>query len=254
MAHAWDKQVVLVTGASRGIGREVALQCARLGAQVHVCARQVSSLSTLSELPGITAHVCDVRDTAQLDALFAAIQSEHGRLDVLVNNASILGPIGPLAGIDDEPWREAIDINLNGTFFVTRRALPLLEHAHRIPALMINLSSSVGRKARAKWGAYSISKIAVEGLTDLVTAEHDASSLVAVSLNPGGTATQMRAEAYPDEDAASLPTAEEVARTVVLLMHQVGVEQAGAKFSSRALFDVLDQDGITGSSLPRDDA
>ncbi len=246
------EQVILITGASRGIGHELALLCAERGAHVHVCARSLESLDALASHPHITAHACDIREGAALDAMFARIHATHGHLDVLVNNASVLGPIGKVADLDDEAWQQTIDINLNGTFFVTRRALQLLEKSQRSPALIINLSSSVGRKARANWASYCISKYAVEGFTQLLTDEWDASSLVAVSLNPGGTATEMRASAYPEEDPNSLPSAHKVAQTAALLIAHVGAEQAGARFSSRSLFSLLEYEHLEVSELPRE--
>lgn len=256
MSRALPGLVVLITGASRGIGLALAELLCHHGAQVHACARHIEPLLALRDTFPEQLHLtpCDIRDGEALDRLFAQIASQHGRLDVLVNNASVLGPTTTLAEISDEAWRQTLDINLDGTFFVTRRALPLLQKSDSAPALVLSLSSSVGRKVRANWGAYSISKWAVEGMSQLLTEESDAARLIAVTLNPGGTATPMRAEAYPEEDPDTLPSAEQVARTIALLITRLGPEQAGARYSSRALFDLLDQaDALQdAAALPRD--
>ena len=248
--------VALVTGASRGIGYHTARALLEAGATVYACSRHIEPLErSEASHERLVALRCDVRSIKQVRAMMARIERDHGRLDLLVNNASILGAKGPLQGLDPEAWRETIDINLNGAFFIAQAALPLLaQRASRSPAKIIHLSSSVGREARAEWGAYSISKIGLEGLSQLITEERDPDQLISVTLNPGGTATAMRREAYPEEDPSELPDAERIASTIVLLARALTAEQAGAQFSSRALFEAAAAEvRPEASALPRDD-
>ena len=241
------ERVFLVTGASRGIGRALALDLVGRGAVVYALARDVSSLPEVERLHLVSA---DVRDDAALADLATQIQATHGRFDGLINNASILGPKGPLESLDLDGWKQAMQINVDGTFIVTRAMIPLLRRAAR--PLAIFLSSSVGRAGRANWGAYSVSKFGAEALAEILAQELAEDGAVVVSLNPGGTATDMRAEAYPDEDPSTLPTAEDVAATITLLIDTLGVEQNGAKYSSRALFDFIGRDARDARELPRD--
>ena len=255
-----QSKLALVTGASRGIGRALALELVREhGACVYACARSHDELLELQrDCQGLPLHIAalDICDTDALDELFARIEEEQGgTLDFLINNASVLGPTETLDMIEDEAWEHVLDVNVNGSFYVTKRALAMLRAASSAddadsPSIIINLSSSVGRKVRAEWGAYSISKYALEGLSALVAEEEDPSQVVSVTLNPGGTATQMRAEAYPDEDPDSIPSAEKVASTITLLLRTLDASCAGKRYSSRALFDFVDASSIEPGALP----
>lgn len=250
-------KVALITGASRGIGRALAATLARdHGVCVYACARSLDELTALREAcEGASIHVeaLDICDTEALDDLFARIEQEHGQLDFLVNNASVLGPKERLEMIEDEAWEHVLDVNLHGSFYVTKRALSLLRAASSpAPSMIVNLSSSVGRKVRAEWGAYSISKYALEGLSALVAEEEDPRQIISVTLNPGGTATDMRAEAYPDEDPNAIPSANQVADTIVLLLRTLDASCSGRRYSSRALFDLVDAASIDPASLPSD--
>ena len=250
------KEVVLVTGASQGIGRSVASRYASRGSIVWAVARSPQPLEMLEqEHPEhIFTQALDIRDTDALDHLFARITEEYGRLDILINNASILGPMGPLASLDDTAFAHTVSINTTGTFFVTRRAIDLLGASSRRgrAGRIVHLSSSVGRRVRAEWGAYSISKVGVEALNTVLAAERD--DLVTVTLNPGGTATQMRALAYPEEDLSTLPTPDDVARTIELLTTLMTPDVSGRRYSSRALFPLLDEPPQDAELLPHEDA
>jgi NAD(P)-dependent dehydrogenase (short-subunit alcohol dehydrogenase family) len=139
----------------------------------------------------------------------------YERIDVLVNNASILGPMSLLSELSVKDWEEIIRINLNGLFYVTRAVLPhmLRQNVGRI----IDITSSVGHKGRALWGAYSVSKFGVEGLTQVLADELKETGIRVMALNPGGTRTRMRAAAYPEEDPARLQDPMEVARAILYL-------------------------------------
>jgi NAD(P)-dependent dehydrogenase (short-subunit alcohol dehydrogenase family) len=224
--------VALVTGASRGIGRAVALELCARGARVHTCARSPGGdlEASARALPGsLTHHRCDVSSEADVVDLARAIMASDGRLDLLVNNASVLGPMGSLSGVDAAYARVAFDVNALGTLHVLKHADPLLRVAGG--GAIVNLSSSVGRQARGGWGVYSATKFALEALSGAAADELADAGVASVSLNPGGTATDMRAEAYPDEDPSTIPSAE-----------RVGPNESGRRYSSRDLFDLVGSD------------
>lgn len=246
MSRDWSSSIALITGASRGIGRELAVQLAELGATVWACARSTTSLP---KHRNIVARACDIRDADAVGDLFDAIDTAHGRLDVLVNNASILGPTGTLETLDIAGFQETMRINVEGTFIVSKRAVPLLRASER--GVILNLSSSVGRKPRAEWGAYCVSKFGVEAISGILAQELREDGIISVSVNPGGTATDMRAQAYPEEDPSTLPSAERVAETLVLLADSLTLEQSGLMYSSRTLFDHLTLD-TSAQDLPHD--
>lgn len=247
----WSTTVALITGASQGIGRATALAMNALGAHVWVCARDAQALHALTQHAthpdALHARACDITDVAGVASLLGELEEAHGRLDLLVNNASILGPTGELEGLDVAHWQETMRINVDGTFIVSQRAIAPLRKGHC--PLMINLSSSVGRAPRAEWGAYCVSKFGVEAITGILAAELAEDAISVVSLNPGGTATQMRASAYPEEDPDTLPGAQQVAKTIVLLAGVLTPAQSGRRYSSRALFEV---ERAAPEALPHD--
>ncbi len=213
-------QVALITGAGRGIGQSTALLFAHSGAQVVICSRTVPELRTtageIKKQGGrVSFHLVDVADPQAVDRMVTAAVKQHGRIDVLVNNASILGPMTMLSELSVADWDEVIRINLNGLFYVTRAVLSVMlrQNSGRI----INITSSVGRKGRAQWGAYSVSKFGVEGLTQVLADELKETGIRVMALNPGGTRTRMRAAAYPDEDPSRLQDPMEVARAILYL-------------------------------------
>lgn len=242
--------VALVTGASRGIGRATARLLSEAGATVYACARDEEALRELaSENEGVQVCVLDLRDEVMVEELASEILEAHGRLDVLVNNAGVLGPRATLDQTSAEALREVLEVNVVGAFNVLSANYQALRAA-KAPRV-INLSSSVGRKGRAQWGAYAISKFGMEGLSEIAADELGEAAAV-VTLNPGGTATDMRAEAYPDEDPETLPSAEDVAQTIVLLARQLRSEHSGQRFSSRTLFDLADAAPEDSVELPND--
>ena len=247
-----DELVVLVTGGSRGIGRALVLALVDAGATVYTCAtsnRGLDETVQACEGPGaVVAQTADVTKPAQVDKLLERIRADEGRLDALVNNAGVLGPRAPIEEVAIEEWRRTMSVNLDGVFIASKGAIPLLRES--AAGVMVNISSSVGREGRGGWGPYAVSKHGVEGLTDTLADELAADDIAVVSANPGGTATDMRAEAYPEEDPDTLPGAAEVAETLALLIRTVGVDQTAAKYDCRELFDAVDQDVDDPSTLP----
>ncbi|RAL23557.1 YciK family oxidoreductase [Lujinxingia litoralis] len=243
-------KVALVTGASRGIGRACAELLAQAGMTVYACARSEEALQALAAAcPGVLPYPLDLRDEDAVRALASDLGAAHGKLDLLVNNAGILGPRAALDATGADALRNVLEINVVGAFNVLSACYPVLKAAD--DARVINLSSSVGRKGRAQWGAYSISKFALEGLSE-IAADELGNDAIVVTLNPGGTATDMRAEAYPDEDPTTLPSAQAVAQTILLLARQLRPQHNGGRFSARSLFELAAREPKTPVALPQD--
>jgi NAD(P)-dependent dehydrogenase (short-subunit alcohol dehydrogenase family) len=154
---------VLVTAAASGIGRAIAEELADQGARVHICDISAEALEACrKERPDIAASLCDVADEAQVDRMMAEVTAALGGLDVLVNNAGIAGPTGPIEEMDPDAWRRTIDVNLNAMFYCARCAVP---HLKASAGVMINISSVAGRIGYAFRTPYAASKWAVVGLT-----------------------------------------------------------------------------------------
>ena len=253
MSRQWTQSVVVITGASQGIGRAYALECARLGAHVHACARDEQALASLvAQHPNqIVAHPMDVTREEDVERVAGAVGARHGRVDVLMLNASTLGLSSTaLVDYDTDVFRRTLDVNTTGTFVCMKHFGPWL--ARSTDALCAVVSSSVGRKGRGMWGAYSASKFGAEALVDIAADEWEQQGTACISINPGGTATAMRAQAYPDEDPETLPSAQQVAQTFLLLTSCVGMAHTKARYNSRDLFDWLDADApVDPEQLPR---
>ncbi len=203
----------IVTGASRGIGREIARTYVKHGARVLVCARTESDLRSLAresegspgQIHSVSADVTDPDDRVRLvnEAL-----SKFNAIDVLVNNAGILGSRDPIAKYPDDLWDEVIEVNLNAMFHLTKLVLQTMlnQNAGRI----INITSGVGVRGSARWGAYAVSKFGVEGFTQVLADELEGTRVEVNAVNPGPVSTAMRAAAYPEEDPATIPSAEDI--------------------------------------------
>jgi NAD(P)-dependent dehydrogenase (short-subunit alcohol dehydrogenase family) len=218
-------RVILVTGAGRGIGAAAAKTYAAHGATVLLLGRTESNLSALYDEIEAAGHPQPVvipfdLETAlphQYDELAAMIEAEFGRLDGVLHNASIIGPRTPIEQLTGEQFMQVMHVNVNATFMLTTALLPLLKLSG--DASIAFTSSSVGRKGRAYWGAYGVSKFATEGLMQMLADEIDGlGSLRANSINPGATRTDMRAQAYPAEDPTNNPTPEEIMPVYLYLM------------------------------------
>ncbi len=229
-------KTALVTGASRGIGKAVALAYAREGAKVFICARHEAALeSAAAEIRAAGGEAafaaCDLARDGAAERLVREVERRYGAPDVLVNNAGILGPRAPIATYPIDVWEEVMQINVNSVFVLTRAILRLM--TARRQGSIINVSSGVGRIGKARWGAYAVSKFAIEGLTQVLADELKAWNIRANAVNPGGTRTAMRAEAYPDEDPATLPTAEEIAPVFVYLASDDSASVTGQSLDAR---------------------
>jgi NAD(P)-dependent dehydrogenase (short-subunit alcohol dehydrogenase family) len=213
-------KVALITGASRGIGKAVAREYAKEGAKVFICARNESTLeSVASEIRAAGGDAAfaaaDLSRDGAAERIVREVEHRYGPPDVLVNNAGILGPRAPIVTYPIDAWEEVMQINVNSVFILTQAVLRLM--TARRQGSIINVSSGVGRIGKARWGAYAVSKFAIEGFTQVLADELKEWNIRANAVNPGGTRTSMRAAAYPEEDPATLPTPEEIMPVFVYL-------------------------------------
>lgn len=219
-----DGRIILVSGAGRGIGAAAARSFAAHGATVLLLGKTEANLNQVYDEivaaghPEPVAIPLDLQKATseQFDQLAAMIEDAFGRLDGLLNNASILGPRMPLQQIADDKFAEVMQVNVQGTFALTRALLPLLNLSE--DASIVFTSSSVGRKGRAYWGPYAVSKFATEGLMQVLADELDETHIRANSVNPGATRTSMRATAYPGEHPDSNPRPEDIMPVYLYLM------------------------------------
>lgn len=227
-----ENRSILVTGGSSGIGRELVRQYAALRANVMTVARREAEL--LQTIEGL--------DREQVFVVPADIGSKKGRqvvateaarispIDVVVHAAGALGPKVPLASYPEEAWHEVLHVNLTSVHLLHQELVPLLSPT----ATIIGVSSSVGRQGRGDWGMYAISKAALEGWLEVLADEWPGKVF---SVNPGGTATPMRAEALPDEDPATIPTPADIAPIFLRLAADEVAEPSGTKFNARDFID-----------------
>ncbi|MCZ6643513.1 MAG: YciK family oxidoreductase [Gammaproteobacteria bacterium] len=235
------EKVILVTGAGDGIGRASAKTFATFGAHVVLLGRTRAKLEAVFDW--ITTHTrtepvivpCDLLalDEESAHALRQAIDNSFGRLDGIVHNASMLGPKVPIAHYPADQFQQVLQVNAFAPFLLTQVLLPVLEKSPSASIVMI--SSSVGRAGRAYWGAYAVSKFALEGLTQVLADEHSHAAKIRInSLNPGGTRTAMRRAAYPAEDPATLPTPEDRLDVALYLMTDLALGITGEQFDARS--------------------
>lgn len=206
-------RIALVTGASRGIGRAVALGLAKAGAHVILAARSLGALEAVDDeiraLGGAaTLLQLDLRKGDRVDQVGPTIYQRWERLDILIANAGILGPLSPLGHTTDEGFLSTIDINLIANWRLIRTLDPLLKRSDAGRAVFVTSGAASGKYAY--WGAYSASKAGLEALVKTWAAELQSTSVKANLINPGATRTQMRAKAFPGEDPATLPAPEDL--------------------------------------------
>lgn len=205
-------RVILVTGAGDGIGRAAAFSCAAHGATVVLLGRTGTRLESVHDeilAAGGPSPAIAVFDLARAQGpayfdLVAQLQSGYGRLDGLLHNAGILGDRSPIEHYDIGTWHRVLHVNLTAPFILTQVLMPLLRQSQ--DASVVFTSSGVGRRGKAYWGAYAVSKFGVEGLSQVLAEEtRDATHIRVNCINPGGTRTRMRREAYPGETPESRP-------------------------------------------------
>ncbi len=206
-------RVALITGASRGIGAAVAKRFAAEGAHVVLIARTVGGLEEIDDeikaLGGSATLVpCDLTEFDRLDNLGPPLLERFDRLDIFVGNAAILGTMTPLAQYDAKAWHEVFDVNVHANWRLIRVVEPLLRRSDAGRAILV--TSGIARQPRAYWGAYAVTKAALETMTQVWAAELANTQVRVNLLGPGATRTRMRATAFPGEDPDSLKTPDDV--------------------------------------------
>jgi NAD(P)-dependent dehydrogenase (short-subunit alcohol dehydrogenase family) len=229
-----EDKVTLITGASQGLGKALALAFAKEGARVVVNARSEESIRPVAEeIEGTGAEVlavaADVSKSADVERMIDETVGRFGRIDVLVNNAGLLGPRVRIVEYPEDEWRRVIDANLTGTFLVSKAAIPHVPEGGSI----INVVSGVSVEGRAEWGAYSVSKFGVEGLTQILAAELEEHSVRVNAVDPGGMRTEMRAAAYPEEDPTTRITPEENTAVFLYLASEESKGVTGERFKAQ---------------------
>jgi NAD(P)-dependent dehydrogenase (short-subunit alcohol dehydrogenase family) len=217
MPHSLRGRIALVTGASRGIGRAVALELARCGAHIIALARTQGALEELDDAiraagSQATLTPCDIKDFDALDRLGRAIYDRWGRLDIFVGNAGALGPITPLGHVEPRQWEDIFAVNVTANWRLIRSLDPLLRASDAGRAIFITSGVAHAADFGPYWGPYAASKAALEALARSYAAETMNITKVRVMLvNPGPMRTKMRAQAMPGEDPMGLPAPEELA-------------------------------------------
>lgn len=237
-------RVVMVTGAGSGIGRAVSLALAGAGAQVILLGRTVRKLEAvhaeiqqLSRDQGVPEASIVPLDferalAADYEAVAAAVEQRYGRLDGLLHNAALLGTLTPIEQYEVPLFMRVMHVNVTAAFVLTQTLLPLLKKSS--DAAVLFTSSGVGTRGRAYWGAYAVSKFAVEGLTQVLAPELEGTSAVRVNIiDPGKVRTAMRRSAYPSEDPQSLPSPESLTAPYLALLGPASRGVTGQRFSAQ---------------------
>jgi NAD(P)-dependent dehydrogenase (short-subunit alcohol dehydrogenase family) len=220
-----NERIILITGASDGIGKALAIEVARLGAQVVLHGRNTAKLEKVydeidaidgAQRPSIAVLDLESANADNYTTLASSIEDEFGRLDGLVHNAGILGELFSVEQYDAVLWQKVMHVNFTAVFALTQVLLPLLKKSE--DASVIFTSSGVGRVGRAFWGPYSASKFATESLSQVLADEHRNSALRSNCINPGATRTKMRLAAFPGEDRDALKTPEDILASYIYLL------------------------------------
>jgi NAD(P)-dependent dehydrogenase (short-subunit alcohol dehydrogenase family) len=229
-----EGKVALITGASQGLGRALAFAFARDGASLVICSRTEEAIRPMDgelEREGVEviSLAADVSKAEDVDRVVDAAVGEFGGIDVLVNNAGVLGPRVAIEEYPEDEWRKVIDANLTGPFLVSKALIPHMREGGSI----INLVSGVSVEGRAEWGAYSVSKFGVEGLSQILAAELEDRGIRSNAVDPGGMRTDMRAAAYPEEDPQTRITPEENTAVFLYLASDESRGVTGQRFKAQ---------------------
>lgn len=229
-------RVILITGAGDGIGRAAALACATHGAQVILLGKTVAKLEAVYDeiehaggaQPAIYPLHLRGATPEDYEEMRDTLAREFGRLDGVLHNASILGQRRSIEQTTTADWNEVLQVNLTAPFLLTRALLPLLQTSG--DASIVFTSSGVGRRGRAYWGAYAVSKFGTEGLMEVLADELAVTTAVRVNtINPGATNTAMRRAAYPAEEPTKNPLPEQL---MPLYLYLLGPDSKGVTGSS----------------------
>ncbi|MCZ2328545.1 SDR family NAD(P)-dependent oxidoreductase [Bartonella sp. F02] len=228
-------RVALVTGASRGIGYHLALELASRGAHIIALSRTMQDLIALNhqiQKKGASATLIqlDLHHTEKIDSLSVSIDERWKKLDIMVANAGVLGTLSPIASIKNAIFQDVFQVNLISQWHLMKALDPLLRKSDAGRAIF--LSSSVAHSTRACWGPYAASKAALETLAYCWAEELKKTPVKVNCVNPGATRTAMRAQAMPDEDPQTLPSAQTVAEKIIHLLSP-DLQETGKLFDVR---------------------
>ena len=233
-------RVILITGATSGLGRALAVECARAGANVILCGRNKAKLERVYDeiealsapQPAIAVLDFAVATAADYDSLERTLRSEFGKLDGLVHSAGLLGDRTPLEQYDVPMWCKGLHVNLTAPFILTQVMLPDLRMS--ADASVIFVSSGVVQNSRPYWGAYAVAKTGLESVRSMWSQELDGEPNIRVnSVNPGRMRTPMRAAAYPAEDPNTLPMPASVTGIFLYLLSAQGRGTDGQYFDAQ---------------------
>ena len=232
-----NSKVILVTGANKGFGLAISMDLAKAGATVIMLGRDLSSLEYAYDAVVDAGYKEPILYPLDLEGaspenyqeLQDNIIEKFNRLDGLIYNAAILGTQMPIDQYDIKLWYSTLQINLSAPFMLTQFLIPALKKSD--DARILFLSSSVGRKARAYWGAYSVSKFGLEGLAMTLSEELEKTKIKVNTINPGKMRTEMRRTAYPAEDVSTLPKPEEKSSVIVYLLSKEAERINGEQLS-----------------------
>lgn len=237
--YAFQDKVVMITGASRGLGRALALAFAGAGAKLVLAARGGEALAAVRseaesrEGAEVIALPGDMANPRDVERFVATAEAHFGRIDVLINNASIVGPspMPLLLDYPEEDFLEVLRVNTAGPFMVTRRVLPGMLRRNR--GAVINVTSEAGHTGYAGWGAYGISKFAIEGMTQTWADEVGETGVTVNMVDPGEMDTEMHALAVPDCDY-ELAKPEDVTEVFLFLASEAAKSVNGRRFAAQS--------------------
>ena len=232
-----EDKVILVTGANRGFGLAITMDLAKAGATVIMLGRDLGSLEYAYDAVVDAGYKEPILYPLDLEGatpenyqeLQDDILDKFKKLDGLIHNAAILGTQMPIDQYDIKLWYSTLQINLSAPFMLTQFLIPALMKSD--DARILFLSSTVGRKARAYWGAYSVSKFGIEGFAKTLSEELEKTQITVNTINPGKIRTEMRRTAYPAEDASTVPKPEEKSSVIVYLLSNKGSKINGEQLT-----------------------
>jgi len=232
-----EGKVVLVTGANRGFGLAMTMDLSKAGATVIMLGRDLGSLEHAYDdvinqgFQEPILYPLDIEGATpeNYQSLQDDIFNQFEKLDGLIHNAAILGTMMPVDQYDIKLWYSTLQINLNGPFMMTQFLIPLLNKSD--DARILFLSAEQGREAKAYWGAYGVSKFAVEGFAKTLSEELEKTNIRVNTLDPGAMRTEMRRAAYPAEDTTKNPSPESKSPAIVYLMLPVSLKYNGKKLT-----------------------
>ena len=230
-------KVILVTGANRGFGLAITMDLSKAGATVIMLGRDLGSLEYAYDAVVDAGYNEPILYPLDLEGatpenyqeLQDNVLEKFDKLDGLIHNAAILGAQMPIEQYDIKLWYSTLQINLSAPFMLTQFLIPVLVKSE--DARILFLSSSVGREARAYWGAYSVSKFGIEGFAKTLSEELEKTNISVNTVDPGKLRTEMRRTVYPAEDSSTVPMPEEKSAAIVYLLSNLSPKMNGEQLT-----------------------